>query len=199
MAADVGEIAEKITEGAEDDANKWHSIFIAVLAVMLAVCGLGGGNNGEEMMTSIIEMSDTYNFYQAKSVRQTMLKVTADNWELTLQAQPDMPAAARQAMRDQIDSYRKTISRYESDPESGEGKKELLAKAKTFQDAHAETVRTDPYFDFSETLLQVSIVLMSIFLLTNRRLFMLGSYGLGAAGGFLLLNAFTHIADLPFL
>lgn len=198
MGVDAGELAEHIDEVAEH-ANKVHSIFIAILAVMLAVCSLGGGNNGEDMMTSVIEMSDTYNFYQAKTIRQTVMTTAADNWDIMLLAQPDMAPAARQALEGKVQQYRKKIAQYDSEPETGDGKKELLAKAKGFEAAHKAAVDRDGYFDFSEVMLQIAIVLMSVYLLSNQRLFMLGSYGLGIIGSLLLIDGFTGIVALPFL
>lgn len=198
MGVDAGELADKIDEAGEH-ANKVHSIFIAVLAVMLAICSLGGGNNGEDMMTSVIEMSDTYNFYQAKSIRQTVMTTTADNWDIMLLAQPDMPQAARQALEGKIQQYRKKVAQYESEPETGDGKKELLVKAKSFEAAHKAAVARDSYFDFSEVMLQIAIVLMSIYLVSGQRLFMLGSYGLGIAGSALLADGFFQFVALPFL
>ncbi len=198
MGVDAGELSEKIGEAGEH-ANKAHSIFIAILAVMLAICSLGGGNNGEDMMTSVIEMSDTYNFYQAKSIRQTVMTTTADDWDILLLAQPDMPPAARQALEGKIQQYRKKVAQYESEPETGDGKKELLAKAKGFEAAHHAAVARDAYFDFAEVLLQIAIVLMSIYLISNQRLFMLGSYGMGLVGGFLLADGMFQFLELPFL
>lgn len=199
MAVDVGEVQEHMEKAAEEDSGSWHAIFIAVLALLLAICGLGGGNNGEDMMTSVIEMSDTYNYYQAKNVRQALLNATADDWELTLLAQPDMPEAAQAAMREKVQAYRATAARYESDPKTGEGKKELLAKAKELEEKHQTAVKIDPYFDFAETMLQIAIVLMSVYLLTKKRQVMILSYAIGALGALLLLNAFTMVVELPFL
>lgn len=198
MSADAGELAEIIEEVAEGHSNKLHSIFIAVLAVILAVCGLGGNNNNKEMMTTVIEMSDTYNFYQAKTIRQNLLNAAVDNWEIMLQSQPDMPQAARQSLEGKIQQYRKKAAQYESEPETGDGKKELLVKAKALQARNQDAVQRDPYFDFSEVMLQIAIVLMSIYLITNQRVFMLASYGLGLVGVFLTFDGFFLLLPLPF-
>jgi hypothetical protein len=198
MGADAGELAEKIEEAAEQSKNKVHSVFIAILAVMLAVCSLGGGNNGEDMMNSVIEMSDTYSFYQAKTIRQTVMTSAADDWELMLKAQPGMPQEARQAFEQKIDQYRKKIAQYESEPQTGDGKKELLVKAKGLEAAHKDALERDSYFDFAEVLLQIAIVMMSIFLISNRRAFMIASYSLGVGGTLLLVDAFTQVVKLPF-
>lgn len=196
MGVDVGEIQEHMEEAASEK-SKWHAIYIAFLALLLAICGLGGGNNGEEMMTSVIEMSNTYNYFQAKNVRQTMYKVNADQLGLMLVAQPDMPADARAAIEAKIADYKKTVLRYETDPEGMDGKKELLDQARTLQAQHQYTVKVDPYFDFAETMLQIAIVLMSIYLITGLASIMMISYGAGTLGGLLLLDAYTLFFEVP--
>jgi len=196
---DVGEIQEKIEELGDSKNSKWNAIYISFLAVLLAVCGLGGGNNGEDMMTSVIKMSDTYNYFQAKNARQTLYKISVDQMNLMLVTQPNMPAAARAEVQAKIDQYKATIQRYESDPKENDGKKELLEQAKVFSDQHNESVKIDPYFDFSETLFQIAIVLMSVYLITGLRYVMLGSYVTGGLGLFLLVDAYTLFLELPFL
>lgn len=194
---DVGEIQEKM-EDAKEEASKWHAIYIAFLALLLAVCGLGGGNNGEDMMTSVIKMSDSYNYFQAKNVRQNMYKISNDQMTLMLHTQPGLTEAARTEIQAKIDQYKATIARYETDPEGKDGKKELMDQAKVFEAQHELAIKIDPYFDFSETLLQIAIVLMSVYFITNMKSIMALSYGAGALGGLLLIDAYTLVVEIPF-
>jgi len=60
-------------------------------------------------------------------------------------------------------------------------------------------LRKDPYFDWSQALLQIAIVLASVHLIIGN-LWLLGlSGGLGALGVLLMLNGFTLAVPLPFL
>ena len=67
---------------------------IGVLAMLLAISGLGGGNATKEMLNANIQASDTYAFYQAKNIRQTSNQLAADELEALLITQPTLPADA---------------------------------------------------------------------------------------------------------
>lgn len=61
----------------------------------------------------------------------------------------------------------KTIECHESKPETGEGKKELLLKAKENEKRLNKALLRDPWFDNAEGLLQVNIVLTSVAIVTS--------------------------------
>jgi hypothetical protein len=74
------------------------------------------------------------------------------------------------------------IDRYESEPESGEGKKELLVKARAQESARDEARLHSPWLNFSGMLFQLAIVLLSASILAvNMRMYW-GSIGVGALG-----------------
>ena len=101
--------------------------------MVLAVSSLGGSNSAKEATQENILAANAYAFYQAKAIRQTSLKIAAADLELQLLRDPTMPATAREAFQKKIDEYKKTADRYESEPETKEGKKELLASAKAHE------------------------------------------------------------------
>jgi hypothetical protein len=103
---------------------------------------------------------------------------------------PQLSAPVRQALEDKLRAHRATVARYESEPETGEGKKELMAKARAHEQARDVALTRDPWFDAAEALLQIAIVLMSITLITDRRLFFWASGALGLAGALATLNGF---------
>jgi len=49
-----------------------------------------------------------------------------------------------------------------SEPETGEGLKELMAKVKALEAQRDRAMRKDPYFDYGQALLQIAIVLASV-------------------------------------
>ena len=59
---------------------------IAIMAAVLAVGGLGGGNATDDMIENNIKASDTWAFYQAKNVRQTMYRIEAEKLKTSLAA-----------------------------------------------------------------------------------------------------------------
>lgn len=196
-ADEAAEMMDKDKEG--DRFKRRAAVAIAFCAMLLAITGLGGQNATKEAINSNIEQSNYFNFYQAKNMRQTALILAADQMELAWSNDPGIPESARGALRAKLDDYKKTITRYESEPETGEGKKELLAKAREGQAKRDHALKQDPYFDYAEALLQIAIVLISVAIIAD--IVWLSFFGgaLGLAGALLMINGFGLFVELPFL
>ncbi|HET9640947.1 MAG TPA: DUF4337 domain-containing protein [Allosphingosinicella sp.] len=202
-AADL--IAEIHQDRADDQAaasfQKWAALMIAIMAAVLAVGGLGGGNATDDMIESNIKASDTWAFYQAKNVRQTMYEIEAEKLKASL-AVGGVSAAERESAEARLRDYEATVARYDSepdpnDPSKGEGKKELSAQAKSFEAAFDRAARRDDNFDLAEVLLQLALVLGSVAILAVNRWILITSAALGILGGLLTLNGFFLLAPLP--
>ncbi len=150
------------TESAEStkDAERWVAIYIAVLAVLLAICSVGGGNSTKDATRTNIQASDTWAFYQAKYQRQTTYRVAADALQLRL-GEAALPEATRKQIAEKIAAYNAEIDHLESDLKKGEGKKELAVKAKEFEKDRDFALKQDPYFDFAQAFLQIAVVMAS--------------------------------------
>jgi hypothetical protein len=195
------EPAEQIAEARESADDKFKNraaLIIAFMATLLAITSLGGGNAAEDVANNNIHASDTWAFYQAKSIRQTTMRVAADNLEADLRANPNMPADARDFVQKKIDEYRATAARYEDEPDKdepnnilkGEGRKQLSARAQDFEKKREEAAKQDPNFDFSEALFQIAIVLASVAILADSRLVLRLSLAVGLAATLLMLNGY---------
>ena len=111
--------------------------------------------------------SNDFTFFQAKNQRQTTYLLAANELELSL-TNPALSAEAKTAISKRVDDYRKTVARYEFEPETGEGKKELLARAREHQIKRDHALKQDPYFDYAEALLQIAIVLISVAIVSEQ-------------------------------
>jgi len=200
------EIAEKI-HGEEPEAHsaaadatfrKFTGIYLGIIAMLLAITALGGSNATKTMLSANIQASDIYGYYQAKNIRQTAYQLTAEQLEAELFALPDMPEKARAKIEDSIKRYRERVDRYESDPSTGEGKKELLAKAKEFEAKRDHAAERDPNFDFAEALFQIAIVLGSVSIVAASRPLVHLSGILAVAGTLLMINGYFLLVHLPF-
>jgi hypothetical protein len=181
MQAD--EIKERLEQIAETGSGKTLAAYIAAVAVLLALAILGGSNATEDKANENIHASDTWAFYQAKTVRQAQLRLAVDALDLELQAHPDLPAPVQNA-------YRATIDRYESEPETGEGKTELLAQAKEHEAVRDRADRQGSWFDGAEAALQLAIVLASVTAIINGLALLLVSGVLAAAGAVATANGY---------
>src|SRR6187397_1275931 len=96
------EAAELMDKDKENDRFKQRAaVAIAVFAMVLAICGLGGGNATKDAVNSNVLASDTWNFYQAKNIRQTAVQLAADEFEIAL-ADPALPEARKQALEKKV-------------------------------------------------------------------------------------------------
>lgn len=208
-AADlIREIQEdRAEEAAEDRFRSRAALAISVLAVLLAVASLGGGNAGEEIVYTNIQASDTWAFYQAKNIRQTSNRLAADALEADLLLHAGtLSEAARQDLRRRIDDYRETAARYddEPDPEApgdslrGEGKKQLSARARDWERRRERAQEQDANFDYAGILFQVAIVLGSVSILAVSRPVLALSLAMGGAATLLTINGFLLLVPLPF-
>jgi hypothetical protein len=162
----------------EAHGNKNAAILIATLAACLALSETAGKSAQTEAMTLTITESDTWNFYQAKAIRGTVLE-----------GDRALLGFLTGAGRDELDAkWAATIERYKSDPKSGEGREELKAKAEHL--AHEAHERLEAYhrFELSSAAFQISIVLASAAIVTGMRVLTFVAIGggiLGAAMGVL--------------
>ncbi len=175
--------------GNNDPFRTRCAMLVSTLAMVLAIASLGGNNAGKETMVHNVLASNAFAFYQAKNIRQTDYKIAADDIQVQL-AQDKLSPAAKALLEKKLADYQKNIARYESEPETGDGKKELMAKAKEHEHERDHAMQQDPWFDYAEALLQIAIVLTSVAILTGVRVLFWVPCGLGILGILATLNGF---------
>src|SRR6476619_6817791 len=116
----LDEVAERAAAD-KDERNKWVGVFIGVLAVLLAICNVGGANATKDATHANIAASDTWAFFQAKNIRRNSTTLAVNELELLLAAQPGMPDEAKKKFEDRIKDYRSEIQRLSTDPTKKEG------------------------------------------------------------------------------
>ena len=196
-ANDAAEMMEQ--EKTADRFKQRAAILIAILAMLLSITSLGGSNAGKEAVNNNVLASNYFSFFQAKNMRQTAITLAADQIELAVLNDTSIPDAAKETLRKKVEGYRKTIARYESEPETGEGKKELIAKAKEYEAKRDHALKQDPYFDYAEALLQIAIVLISVAIIAELGWLVGIGAVLGIAGALLMVNGYLLLVELPFL
>lgn len=121
---------------------------ITVLAALLAINTLMGGSNSSRILNNTIDANNTWAFYQAKSIKQTLAEMAYDD-------------AVRAGDRKKVSDLQAKINRYESDPATGEGKRELMAKAKQLEVSRADAKNRSPWYTYAGSLFQIAIVLLT--------------------------------------
>jgi len=205
---EASEVAEKIHEHHEHEHaqapptltafRRVAGIYLGAIAMLLAISTLGGAEATKEMLNANIHASDTYAFYQAKNIRQTLYQTSAAQLELLIAGANALPPAESGKAQDLIKRYRETAARYESEPATGDGKKELMAKAKAWEKRRDHAAEKIPNFEYAEALFQIAIVLGSVAIVATSRA-LLGLSGVLAAmailmtaNGYLLLVPLGH-------
>ena len=66
--------------------------------------------------------------------------------------------AAKAALQEQVKKWRDTATRYETEPETGEGRKELMARAKVAEEKRDRSMAAYHLFEYGAACFQVAIV-----------------------------------------
>lgn len=196
-AEDAADLMDQ--ERTRDRFKQRAAVVIAILAMILAITGLGGSNAGKEAVNNNVLASNYWNFFQAKNMRQTSIALAADQLELAWLNDAALSPDARAALKAKAEAYRKTAARYDSEPDTGEGKKELIVKAKQHEALRDHALKQDPYFDYAEALLQIAIVLISVAIVADLVWLSFIGGALGILGTLLMINGYTLLVVLPFL
>ncbi len=145
--------------------NKRIALLIAILALMLAFSEIGGKNAEQDALAKNVEASNLWAFFQAKTIRGTTLRTAAEAMEVDLSGATD--PAVRERLQKRIDSWKATIARYESEPETNEGRKELIVRAKAAEAQRDISSARDDKYDIVSGLLQIAIVISSAAIITG--------------------------------
>jgi hypothetical protein len=177
--------------------EKWIGVYVGVMAVVLAICSLGGSNADQDAVQQNIAASNTWAFFQAKNARRQALRLHADEFDVMLKTSPGLTPEARALLEAKVTDYRAQDKLLTSDPKSGEGLDELFNKAKALEAERDQALRQNPYFDYAQAFLQIAIVLASVALISGGNMLLYFSFGLGALGTILTLGGFTLAFPLP--
>jgi len=187
-AHEVNEIIEG-TEVGESKLRIYGALIISFLALCLAIFHLGGTNAAKNAIEASLLTSDTFSFYQAKSAKQTLYQIAVDQLEISLINDKLLPQQ-KDEIEKKIKQYKDNINRYESDEKTKEGKKELFEKAKEYEHERDTATRRDPWFDFSESILQIAIVVTSVALIIESAPIVYIAGAIGVVGILIGINGF---------
>ena len=146
---------------------------ITVIAALLAVNTYISNGNSSKVLSNTIKANDTWAFYQAKSIKQTLAEMALDD-------------AVERRQADKAEKLRAKIERYESDPKTGEGKKELMAKARALEAERDQVRQSGPWMTFSGMGYQLGIVLLSASILAVSMPLFWGSIAVSAVAALLM-------------
>lgn len=155
---------EDVAEAKASAFTKVVAFTVALYAVALAICALGGNNTGKDVMLNQMQSSNQWAYYQAKAQRERMYLI--ETQLLALQIEIDGPGVSS----DTKERMEKTLAEFKAEHERyGTEKKEIEDDAKRLEANRDNGLTRDPYFDLGEVLLQIAIVVASVAMLSNSK------------------------------
>ena len=139
--------------------NKGVALLISVLALVLAFSETLGKGAQTSALALNIEASNLWAFFQAKTIRQTVLRTAAEEVEVS--------GAKSESAKKQMGKWRDTAQRYQSEPETGEGRDQLAARAKEAEKKRDRSMAAYHHYELASAAVQIAIVLASASIITS--------------------------------
>lgn len=171
-----------------DPSNKKIALLISVLALVLAFSETLAKSAQTSALSYNIEASNLWSFFQAKNIRMTTVRTAAEAAEVELKQ--TISPAKQKVLQERINEWKQTAARYDSEPETQEGRKELAKRAKVAEQNRIRAMAAYHYYEVASAALQIAIVLASAEIITGVVLLTWLSGGLGVAGVVLSLIGF---------
>jgi uncharacterized membrane protein YdbT with pleckstrin-like domain len=153
--------------------NKGIALLISVLALVLAFSETLGKASQTLALSYNIEASNLWAFFQAKTIRQTTLRTAAEQTEVSV---PNENA------KKQVETWRKTAQRYQNEPETNEGRDQLVARAKEAEKKRDLSMASYHHYELASAAVQIAIVLASASIITSMVALVWGAGVLGLLG-----------------
>ena len=165
--------------------NKQIALLIAVLALFLAISETLGKSAQTSAISDNVQASNLWAFFQAKTIRMTAVRTAAE--AMTVEAGASTDPALQAAIDKQIAAWRATANRYDDEPDTGEGRKQLMARAQEAEHTRDTHLAKYHHFELASAAFQVGIVLASASVITG---IMALAFGAGALsiGGLVLMG-----------
>src|SRR4051812_28539241 len=153
--------------------NKGVALLISVLALVLAFSETLGKSAQTTALNANIEAANLWSFFQAKTIRQTVLRTAAEQAET---------ASPNDSMKKQIGKWKETIQRYQNEPDTGEGREQLVARVKEVEKKRDRSLAAYHHYEMASAAVQIAIVLASASIITSMVALVWGAGLLGVIG-----------------
>jgi plasmid stabilization system protein ParE len=160
----------------EHGSNKGVALLISILALVLALSETLGKGSQTNALSANVEASNLWAFFQAKTIRQTVMRTAAE------EADAEYGDKAPDALKKQIRKWKDTADRYQSEPDTGEGRKELAARAKAAEAKRDKSLAAYHHYEVGSAAVQIAIVLASASIITTMPVLVWIAGGLGIVG-----------------
>jgi hypothetical protein len=184
-------VKESLNESPDHHLNRFIAAFVAVTATFMALVSIKGGKTVQQMAESQAHAVDSWNYYQAKSIKQMTSETVSEQLATHVLVTPGITPATRAAIEERIAHYSEQAKRHEQEKEA------IKKQAEGFEeDYHHKHIKHDQ-LEFSEAFLTIAIAVAGITVLTRRRWLLGVSNVMMAAGVIFGLAAFLNWSIHP--
>src|SRR5689334_9366852 len=146
-------------------SNRNIALLIAVIALFLALSEMLGKGAQTESISLNVQASNLWAFFQAKSIRRTVVQIAAEQGKLALSSSSD--DATKASLQKQIEDWQKTAARYRSEESTGEGTEQLAERAKHAEEERDLATAKYHHYELASAAFQIGIVLASATIITG--------------------------------
>jgi hypothetical protein len=180
----MAELSEQIHEAVEHGHGGSRlgnivALTVAMAATFMAISGVKDRNITLRMNQAQAKAIDTWNYYQAKSMKQNLSEATLDQMTAVGGAEAS------------LERYKKQVARY--DKEKGDVKEEAEGYEKKYEALNAQ----HDLFDLSDAGMSVAIALLGITALTRKRWLLVVAFVFVGAGAFFGIAGFMNLSIHP--
>ena len=166
--------------GLVEGENKKIAIIISILALFLAIAETLGKSAQTDALSFNVEASNLWAFFQAKTIRKTTMETAAEQMEVDIKLAKD--TGVIELLEKRVKDWKVRAARYESEPETQEGRKELSARARALEAKSSLAMAKYHNFEFGSAAFQIAIVLASSYLITGVVYLLWGAGSVGLLG-----------------
>jgi hypothetical protein len=162
----MGDFMDDLTEvgdRAQSGLNTTVALIVAISASFVALCNVKDGNICQAMAQAQANSVDAWSYYQAKSTKQNIAEGMADQLTAQRDAIPGITAEGRAELDRKIAEYTAKVKQYDAE------KAKIKQSAEDFQHDYDKLNFRDDQFDMAEATLSLSIALLGITALTQKR------------------------------
>lgn len=171
-------IQEQLEHAEKNKINSMVALMVAITATFMALCNVKDGNIVQAMSQAQANALNSWSYFEAKSTKQA---IAENSLEILKVQNPG-------TNNDVIKKYEANIARYEKE------KATIKTQAEGYQKQYDDINLFDDQFDMTDALLTISIAMLGIASLTQKKWLLYFAASVSITGIILGLAAFLKIS-----
>ena len=177
--SDINEVTQEPIENAgTSKINSMVALLVAITATFMALCNVKDGNVVQAMSQAQSNALNAWSYFEAKSTKQAIAENSLELLKLQHLTQSE----------EAIKNFKENISRYEKE------KTAIKTQAEGYQKQYDAINLFDDQFDMTDALLTISIAMLGIASLTQKKWLLYFAGAVSVTGIILGLTAFIKIS-----